>query len=130
MACGATIRLLCYRTLGQLFTFELSIKKGHALVTRGPYSIVRHPSYVGSLLIGIGTVLCHFGPGSWYEGRVGWDSLASKLFTAAWAGWSLVLPMLLMGRVNAEDEILKNEFGEEWEAYARRTPYRLIPLIY
>ena len=130
MACGATIRLLCFRTLGQFFTFELSIKKEHKLVTSGPYSIVRHPSYVGAVMIGIGTVLCHFGPGSWYEGCIGWGSLASKLFTAAWGGWTLVLPPLLIGRVSAEDEILRKEFGEEWEAYAKRVPYKLIPGIY
>ncbi|OAX34700.1 ICMT-domain-containing protein, partial [Rhizopogon vinicolor AM-OR11-026] len=44
---GAAVRSHCYRTLGRLFTFELSIRQDHKLVTSGPYSIVRHPSYTG-----------------------------------------------------------------------------------
>ncbi|KAF9231818.1 hypothetical protein BU15DRAFT_11649, partial [Melanogaster broomeanus] len=32
---GGLLRLLCYRTLGQFFTFQLSIRKSHALVTTG-----------------------------------------------------------------------------------------------
>lgn len=128
MTCGAAIRLLCYRELGRLFTWELSIKKDHTLITSGPYSIVRHPSYVGSVLVGVGTILCHFGPGSWYKECIGWDSLASKVFTAVWAGWSLVLPILLMGRVNNEDEILRREFRGEWEAYAKKNSLPTSPV--
>ena len=130
MHCGALIRLACYRTLGRFFTWELSLKKGHVLMTGGPYSIVRHPSYTGSLLLGVGVVLCHFSPGSWYAECIGWDTWASKLFTATWMAWSLAVPTLLMRRVETEDEVLRNEFGDEWEKYAEKTPYRLIPYLY
>ena len=34
------LRRQCYRTLGRYFTFMASIRKGHQLVTTGPYSIV------------------------------------------------------------------------------------------
>ncbi|GAW00659.1 ICMT-domain-containing protein [Lentinula edodes] len=40
----------CYRTLGQLFVFELRIQKDHRLITEGPYAYVRHPSYTGLIL--------------------------------------------------------------------------------
>ena len=130
MACGGAIRLLCFRHLGRFFTFELSIKKGHALVTSGPYAVVRHPSYTGSMLVGAGTVLCHFGPGSWYADRVGWASFASRMFMAAWAGWCVIVPSLLGRRTSTEDAILRREFGEEWDSYAEKTPYKLIPYIF
>lgn len=130
MAAGGFIRLACYRTLGRLFTWELTVKKGHTLVTAGPYSIVRHPSYVGSALIGVGVVLCHFAPGSWYAECVGWETWGSKLFTALWGAWCLSVPALLAARTPTEDEILHKEFGEEWEMYARETPYRLFPYLY
>ncbi|KAF9238462.1 hypothetical protein BU15DRAFT_62440 [Melanogaster broomeanus] len=40
---GGLLRIHCYRVLGRMFTFELSIRKDHKLVTSGPYSVVRHP---------------------------------------------------------------------------------------
>lgn len=116
--------------MGKFFTWRLIVMKDHALVTQGPYSIVRHPSYVGSLMLGAGAVLCHVAPGSWYRECIGWDTVGRKLFTAAWAGWSIMVPILLMMRVNKEDAVLRNEFGPEWEIYARKTPYKLIPFVY
>jgi protein-S-isoprenylcysteine O-methyltransferase Ste14 len=130
MVCGGYIRLACYRTLGRLFTWELSLKKGHKLITHGPYSIVRHPSYVGSAMTGVGIVLCNFAQGSWFTECVGWDSIVVDVLAAIWAAYNLAIPTLLMARVNIEDEVLKKEFGEQWEAYAKTTPYRLIPYLY
>lgn len=121
---------MCYRTLGRFFTWELSLQKDHTLVTEGPYSVVRHPAYVGNLLIGVGTILCHFGMGSWYKECIGFDTWGGKLFAATWAGASLAIPVLLMRRVNAEDDVLRREFKGQWEAYAKKTPYKLFPFIY
>lgn len=53
---GAWIRYKCYKTLGKLFTFEMTIGKDHALITSGPYSVVRHPAYTGTLAAFIGLV--------------------------------------------------------------------------
>ncbi|EIW84539.1 hypothetical protein CONPUDRAFT_151555 [Coniophora puteana RWD-64-598 SS2] len=41
---GSQLRLLCFRTLGKHFVFNVALKKNHRLITSGPYSIVRHPS--------------------------------------------------------------------------------------
>ena len=56
---GGLIRLECYRQLGRMFTFEMSIRKDHMLVTSGPYGIVRHPGYTGALLAVGGMLLLH-----------------------------------------------------------------------
>ncbi|KIP01282.1 hypothetical protein PHLGIDRAFT_507715, partial [Phlebiopsis gigantea 11061_1 CR5-6] len=114
MAGGGLLRLACYRTLGKFFTWELAVKKDHVLVTHGPYSVVRHPAYTGSLMIGVGVVLAQFGPGSWYRECIGLDGLGSKVFVGIWSAWALAVPTLLMRRVNAEDAVLKKEFNEEW----------------
>ena len=56
---GGLIRYKCYRALGSMFTFEMSIREGHVLVTSGPYAIVRHPAYTGAILVVIGIFLVH-----------------------------------------------------------------------
>lgn len=56
---GGLIRYKCYRVLGSMFTFEMSIREGHVLVTSGPYAIVRHPAYIGAILVVIGMFLVH-----------------------------------------------------------------------
>lgn len=130
MHLGSFIRLSCYRALGSNFTWELAVKKDHKLVTSGPYAVVRHPSYVGALTIYVGALCTIFGSGSWYSECIGWDSWISKVFSGVCTSWALGVPMLLMGRVNKEDAVLRKEFGEEWEAYARQVPYKLVPFIF
>lgn len=130
MISGSLIRLSCYRILGRLFTWDLTIKDDHKLVTSGPYAVVRHPSYTGGVIIGIGAVLCYLGKGSWFFSYGGLETFWGKLLAVAWAFLSLSVPLLLLGRVNVEDEVLHEQFGEEWVAYARRTPYKLIPFVY
>ena len=93
-------------------------------------AVVRHPAYVGSWLIGLGTVVMHFSPGGWFYECLGTDTIASKAFMALWSVWMLSVPVLLSKRAKVEDEALKEVFGEEWEAYARKTRYRLIPFVY
>lgn len=39
----------------------------------------------------------------------------------------MVTIVLLMNRMNTEDEVLKKEFGEVWEKWAEGTKYQLIP---
>jgi protein-S-isoprenylcysteine O-methyltransferase Ste14 len=53
---GCIVRLWAYATLGHLFTFELAIRKGHKLVTTGPYVFARHPSYTAFGLAFIGRI--------------------------------------------------------------------------
>ncbi|KAG1815473.1 uncharacterized protein BJ212DRAFT_1356793 [Suillus subaureus] len=41
------------------------IRKDYKVVTSGPYSIVRHPSYTGLLLQNIGTIIMYGSQESW-----------------------------------------------------------------
>ena len=61
-ALGGYIRYCCFRALGRLFTFEMSIRDEHELITDGPYGVVRHPSYTGAILTVIGIILWHSSP--------------------------------------------------------------------
>ncbi|GBE89902.1 hypothetical protein SCP_1702280 [Sparassis crispa] len=56
MILATLLRVWCFVTLGPLFTYEVTIKHGHRLITSGPYSYVRHPSYSAVFLMLLGAV--------------------------------------------------------------------------
>ncbi|EIW78834.1 hypothetical protein CONPUDRAFT_166731 [Coniophora puteana RWD-64-598 SS2] len=128
---ASILRLHCFRTLGRHFTFQLSVRDGHKLVTRGPYSIVRHPGYTTGFtaILGMSAVLAS--PGSWAR-SCEWLHLPAggKVLAGAWALSSAYIFVVIKSRMNAEDTFLREYFGEEWEAYARRVPYQLVPPIF
>jgi protein-S-isoprenylcysteine O-methyltransferase Ste14 len=84
-------------------------EREHAVVTTGPYAIVRHPMYAGAIILipAIAVLL-----GSWY-------GLAASL---------LILGGIVF-RTAMEDSTLKHELPG-YAAYAARVRYRLVPLIW
>lgn len=76
------------------------VKKNKILATDGPYAFVRHPLYVGNILVLLGF------------------SIASTLW------WSYVLMAFLLWfyyppAIAYEDKKLHNIFGEQWENWSR-----------
>lgn len=106
---GGIVRLVPVFVLGRRFSGLVAIQTGHTLETHGMYGLIRHPSYLGLLL-----------------GALGWGlafrSGAGVLITAL-----NLVP--LVARMNAEEALLRSEFGAAYEAYCRRTS-RLVPGIY
>ncbi|KAF8489454.1 hypothetical protein F5888DRAFT_1796171 [Russula emetica] len=129
-AASGALRLACYKTLGSLFTFEVTLRSDHRLVTGGPYSFVRHPSYSGVVLGVLGTLLVHFGPGSWWA-EVGWlGTLAGRVYAICWCAMEAYVLSSIMARVPTEDALLKKQFGTEWDEWAARVTYRVIPGVF
>ena len=127
---AGVLRLQCYRTMGRLFTYDVSIREGHQLVTTGPYSIVRHPSYTGALLMDIGMIPWFTSGGAWVmESGVMGTLPGTMVVFGIMADISGVCASLCR-RMSVEDELLKDKFKEEWENWARRVPYALIPWVY
>lgn len=107
---GLVLRWTAIYQLGDLFTVDVSIATDHSLKTNGLYSMVRHPSYTGLLMIMAGLALC----------------------MANWVCFLIVfIPFcILLGyRISVEEAALRSAFGEEYAAYQQRTK-RLIPFIY
>ncbi|KAH7925617.1 hypothetical protein BV22DRAFT_1033772 [Leucogyrophana mollusca] len=127
---GGILRWSCYRTMGRLFTFEMSLRPGHRLVQSGPYSVVRHPSYLGSVMYMVGVFIVHGARGSWLRQSGVLQSTAVKGLIGAWVLNVLNLGVSLVKRAPVEDALMKKEFGGEWNEYASRVRYRLIPGIY
>jgi protein-S-isoprenylcysteine O-methyltransferase Ste14 len=59
---GLILRVWAVLTLGRSFSTFIQVDADQAVVTRGPYRWVRHPSYTGLLLIALGFGL---GVGNW-----------------------------------------------------------------
>ncbi|KAJ7846338.1 hypothetical protein B0H14DRAFT_934364 [Mycena olivaceomarginata] len=128
ITCGAVLRLQCYHALGRHFTFETGIFKNHKLITNGPYSIVRHPSYSGAWVAYVGLMLYYASAGSWVMECV-MASTLGKVFGISYALMMSLIVTGLTGRIPKEDEALRNEFGKEWEDWAAGR-YALFPLVY
>jgi protein-S-isoprenylcysteine O-methyltransferase Ste14 len=109
LVAGGLLRRHCFAMLGSRFTYTVKASPDQAVVERGAYKYVRHPSYTAGLLLygGIGLAL-----GSW----------ASLAF-------SLVPLSLAYGyRIAVEERALVQTIGVPYSAYMRRTR-RLIPFV-
>ncbi len=106
---GGALRIWPVFILGRRFSGLVAIQPGHRLVTGGVYGVVRHPSYLGLLVLSLG-----------------WG-----LAFRSWAGVVLALLLVppLVARMNAEERLLRSQFGCEYDAYRARTS-RLIPGVY
>ncbi|KIK56336.1 hypothetical protein GYMLUDRAFT_174366 [Collybiopsis luxurians FD-317 M1] len=122
---GSYIRLDCFRTLGQLFTFDLTIHPEHKLVTSRFYSYVRHPAYTGSMLLIAGLSFSHLMEGSWLtECGPLRPSSSAVIVCALWWLWTLAVGV---SRAEAEDRQMQKLFADEWDKYASNVPWWFFP---
>jgi protein-S-isoprenylcysteine O-methyltransferase Ste14 len=49
--CGIALRLWSFRTLGRYFTLTVPTSSDQPVITEGPCRVIRHPGYVGLLLV-------------------------------------------------------------------------------
>jgi protein-S-isoprenylcysteine O-methyltransferase Ste14 len=108
-ASGGVLRIAPVYVLRNRFSGLVAIQAGHRLETRGIYSVIRNPSYLGLLISSLGWVLA-------FRSGVGMVLVAT-----------LIVP--LVARIRAEERLLREHFGTEYEAYCART-WRLLPGIY
>ena len=109
MIAGSILRLVPVFILGRRFSGLVAIQQGHTLVTDGLYKTIRNPSYLGLIVSSLGWVLV-------------FRSGAGIMLVAL-----LMVP--LVARMNAQEKLLHEHFGSEYDAYRART-WRLIPGIY
>ncbi|KAL0953473.1 hypothetical protein HGRIS_004705 [Hohenbuehelia grisea] len=126
---ATVLRLACYRRLGDMFTFEVTMKSAHTLVTSGPYAYVRHPGYTGIFVVFCGSMMVLFSSTGWITQCAVMETpfgFAFKvwLVSALWALYNF------WKRCWIEDAQLKERFGRQWDMYARDVPYRMIPGVY
>jgi protein-S-isoprenylcysteine O-methyltransferase Ste14 len=104
---GLAIRIWSVIVLGSAFRTTVEVDAGQQIVDRGPYRLVRHPSYTGILLIALGYALTL---GNWLSVVI-----------------LLVIPMATMlRRIAVEEAMLTEVIGQPYIAYKQRTK-RLVP---
>ncbi len=107
---GVALRWYAIRTLGRFFTRDVATQTGQAVIQTGPYRLIRHPSYAGSLitLLGVGLALTN------------WAGLLALL---------LITGLGFLYRMTIEERALAETLGDPYREYMRRTR-RLIPYIW
>ena len=110
MIVGLAIRWTAILSLGRSFSVNVAIKESQTIYRKGLFRFVRHPSYLGMLVIFLAVGL---------RSR-NFVSLAIMLLFPAAA---------LLYRIRIEERALEGAFGAEYALY-RQTTKRLIPGLY
>jgi len=96
-------------TLGSNWSGRATVKSGHELIVKGPYSLARHPIYTGVLLALAGTLLV--------QGR--WRCIV---------GFAVILLALAI-KISQEERLMMETFPAEYPEYKRRVK-ALVPFVF
>ena len=95
--------------IGRNWSGMVTVKKDHKLVRNGPYALVRHPIYTGTLLAVLGTIIV-----------LGQTQALLAVPLAALIFWI---------KSRREELFMTQEFGEEYRQYKQKVK-ALIPLVW
>jgi protein-S-isoprenylcysteine O-methyltransferase Ste14 len=109
MYLGVLVRQYAIAILGRFFSLSVQISEDHKVVDKGPYRLVRHPSYTGIIITFIGLGLAV-------------QSLGALLVLVLFFGISFGY------RMRVEERALLSGLGQDYASYMKRTK-RLIPFL-
>jgi protein-S-isoprenylcysteine O-methyltransferase Ste14 len=107
---GIIFRIWAIHALGKHFTPTVQIKEDHRLITSGPYSVVRHPSYLGAM----------------------WAMVGTSVFLISIIGIIISFGCMFYAyyiRIATEERALSELFGKEYGEYQKKVK-KLIPFIW
>lgn len=97
------------KILGKQWSGPARIVKDHELITKGPYSIVRHPMYFANMVMLLGCLLV--------------------VRSYVLLGLAALISGLLIYRARIEEQELNNKFDKEYLDYRKKVAL-IIPFIY
>ena len=109
MLLGVVVRQWAIAVLGRFFSLNVQVVEDHQVVEKGPYRLIRHPSYTGILITFIGISLAV-------------QSLGALLVLIA------VFTVSFGYRIRVEEKTLLSELGDNYANYMKRTK-RIIPYL-
>jgi protein-S-isoprenylcysteine O-methyltransferase Ste14 len=107
---GLFLRWWSFVSLGRYFTVTVRTSEDQLVVERGPYRVLRHPSYTGLLLVFAGGGL-----------------IADNWVSAA--GADTVLLIALIHRLRIEERALEDALGSRYRQFAENRA-RLVPFVW
>ena len=110
MLAGLAIRWTAIVSLGKAFSSNVAIRDSQKIKKNGLYRFIRHPSYLGLLLVFLAV------------------GVHSRNWIACAAAF-LPTTAAMLYRIHVEEGALRSAFGEEYVAYSRGTK-RLVPGLY
>ena len=107
---GLLIRIHSILTLKQYFTYSVATVENHKIIETGLYQYIRHPGYLGQLIIFLGI----------------------SISISNWFSILLMMLPVLIGylyRISIEEKFMRGQIGEDYQIYQGRTK-KIIPLLY
>jgi len=108
---GISFRIWAIRTLKNSFTATVRVNDDQKLITKGPYGIVRHPSYLGA-----------------YTAMIGAAAFLNSIYSLA--AVTIVMFFVYRFRIEVEERAMIEHFGDEYIRYRMIARKRMIPEIY
>ncbi len=109
-AIGFMVRIYSILTLKQYFTYSVAKVENHKIIDTGLYSFIRHPGYLGQLIIFVGI----------------------SISISNWLSIVLMMIPVTVGylyRIKVEEKFMTDQFGEDYQKYQERTK-KIIPMLY
>lgn len=107
---GGALRYWSIKILGRFFTASVMVSDSQKIITKGPYKILRHPSYTGGILTVVGTPLVL-------------EDTYSVFLT------SFLMILVYTFRIKAEEKAMIRAFGNSYRTYQQNT-WKLIPTLW
>lgn len=90
----------------------LTTKRGTSLLISGWWGLARHTNYMGDLMMAAAWCMaCGFG------------SVVPYFYFIYFAP-------LLLNRERRDHQLCKQKYGDDWDAYCKKVPYRIVPYVY
>jgi protein-S-isoprenylcysteine O-methyltransferase Ste14 len=107
---GLLIRINSILTLRQYFTYSVAKVQNQKIISTGLYKFIRHPGYLGQLIIFMGI----------------------SISISNWLSIILMIVPVTLGylyRIKVEEKFMADQFGEDYKNYQERTK-KIIPMVY
>lgn len=109
-AIGFMVRIYSILTLKQYFMYSVAKVENHKIIETGLYIFIRHPGYLGQLIIFVGI----------------------SISISNWLSIVLMMIPVTVGylyRIKIEEKFMTDQFGEDYQKYQERTK-KIIPMLY